>query len=152
MAWPDIWSVPGVCSKAVFHLSSCLIWTRWYGFRRLSLVKTVALWSGSTAELMRCKGYLFLTVMSFKLQKSIHGRREPSFLSTKKKLAPIGEEDGWMMLAVRDSLMYFSMAARHDTQREQWRGQRLCFPRTAFEEPEVGEQKRDSWHDRMGSN
>lgn len=58
------------------------------------MVKTVALWSGLTAELMRCKGYLFLTVMSFKLQKSIHGRREPSFLSTKKNLAPIGEEDG----------------------------------------------------------
>lgn len=34
-----------------------------------------------------------------------------SFLATKKKPAPRGDEDGWIMPAARDSLMYFPMAS-----------------------------------------
>lgn len=41
----------------------------------------------------------------------MHGHREPSFLATKEKPAPIGKDDGLMILVARDSLMYFSIVS-----------------------------------------
>jgi hypothetical protein len=60
---------------------------------------------------MRGRAYLFLIVMLLSPLKSMHGRRDLSFLETKKNPAPTGEEEGLMMPAERDSLMYFSMAS-----------------------------------------
>lgn len=61
---------------------------------------------------MSGNGYLFLTVMSLRGRKSMHGQSLPSFLPTMKKPAPTGEVDGLVTPAASDSLMYFSMAAR----------------------------------------
>ena len=41
----------------------------------------------------------------------MHGLRDPSFLPTKKNPAPAGDEDGWMIPAVKDSERYFSVAS-----------------------------------------
>ena len=49
---------------------------------------------GSNVELSNASGYLFLMVMALSWRKSMHGRRLPSFLATKKKPAATGEEDG----------------------------------------------------------
>lgn len=48
---------------------------------------------------------LFLMVISFRPWKSMQGGRFVSFFSTKKKLNPSGEEEGWMMPAARESLI-----------------------------------------------
>ncbi len=41
----------------------------------------------------------------------MQGRRDPSFFFTKKNPAPAGEEEGRMILAARESEIYFSMAS-----------------------------------------
>ncbi len=61
---------------------------------------------------MSGRGYLFFTVMSFKPLKSIHGRRVPSFLPTKKNPAPRGDEEGRIIPAASELLMYSSIATR----------------------------------------
>ncbi len=66
---------------------------------------------GAKAELIKGRGYLFLIAMLFRPQKSIHGFKVPSFLLTKKKTAPTGEEEGRMIPAARESWMYFSIAS-----------------------------------------
>lgn len=48
--------------------------------------------------------------MSLRPRKSIHGRSDPSFLPTKKNPAATGEDDGRIIPAASDSLMYFSIA------------------------------------------
>ncbi len=65
----------------------------------------------SKAEFMSGRGYLFFTVMSFKPLKSIHGR-VPSFLPMKKNPAPRGDEEGWIIPAASELLMYSSIATR----------------------------------------
>lgn len=67
-----------------------------------------AQWRGSKAELMKTRGYLFLTLISLSGQYSIHGLTV-SFFATKKPLAPTGEEDGQVTPAGSDSRMYFPL-------------------------------------------
>ena len=50
--------------------------------------------------------------MSFKPLKSMHGVRDASFLHTKKNPAPRGEEEGHMMPAASELVMYSSVVAR----------------------------------------
>lgn len=59
------------------------------------------------AELKRGRRYLFFMVIG---NQYLNGGTYP-FLAMKKNLAPRGEEECHMMLAARESLMYFSMAS-----------------------------------------
>lgn len=71
----------------------------------------LAPWKGSNAKLMRGKGHLFFTVMLFNPQKSIKGRKDLSFFSTKKNPALRGEDEGQMIPAARESVIYSSIAS-----------------------------------------
>lgn len=75
-------------------------------------MKTVASCSMSKAEVMSGSGYLFFTVMSFRLRKSMHGRSDPSFFPTKKKPAATGDDEGLMIPVAREPLLYLSIAER----------------------------------------
>lgn len=50
-------------------------------------------------------GYFVLTIMLLRPQKLIQGWRDLFFFSTKKDSAPTGEEDGWIIPAIRESVI-----------------------------------------------
>lgn len=55
------------------------------------------------AESSNGRGYSFLTVISFRPLSAIQGHSDSFFFSSKKNLAPTGEEEGRMRLADRES-------------------------------------------------
>ncbi len=48
----------------------------------------------------------------------MQGHKEPSFFSTKNNPAPAGDEEGRMILAARESEIYFTMASLSGAERE----------------------------------
>ena len=56
----------------------------------------------------------------------MHGRNVPSFFPTKKKPAPVADEEGLMIPAASDSERYFSMDSLSGRDREKMRASRGC--------------------------